>query len=397
LGKGVLGVPDFRRLWLAGLGVSVARWLEMLVISVVVWQITESAFLVAAMMLLRIAPMGLFGAIVGVLSDRVERRSVLLGVLALQGGSVAMLGLLSIDGHPAVWVFALASFVSGAGWATDHPVRRKMMGDILGVARMGTGMSIDVMAQNATRMAGPALGGTLLATLGEATAFLICALVYAVSFACALRLEHRGRSVGAPRGRLLGELADSFRFGFGHPSLRGVLVVTMIFNAFAWPCSSMVPVIGQAAHGLGPDGTGLLASMDGVGALAGAALIGWLARADRYAAIYVGGVALYLVMALVFALAPSPVPAGLALVILGIGNSGFGTMQATLVYMVTPPELRGRALGVLSAVIGTGILGFLNIGLLAAWLGPVTATMVAAVMGLVALAVTWPVWRRVTL
>ena len=68
--RSILKVPDYRRLWLVGLSVSVARWLEMLVGAVVVFQLTQSAFLVALMMLLRLAPMGLFGALLGVLADR---------------------------------------------------------------------------------------------------------------------------------------------------------------------------------------------------------------------------------------------------------------------------------------------------------------------------------------
>jgi MFS family permease len=167
----------------------------------------------------------------------------------------------------------------------------------------------------------------------------------------------------------------------------------VIFNLFAWPCTSMIPVIGETALGLGPEGVGVLAGIDGVGALVGAALIGLLARPDRYAAIYVGGTTLYLAMMIGFALAPGPITAGLALLVTGIGGAGFATMQATLTYLMVPPEMRGRALGVLSTAIGTGLLGFLQIGLLANWLGAPAATALVGAQGLLALLITWPLWR----
>jgi MFS family permease len=88
-------VPDFRRLLLVGLAVSVARWLEMLVVGIVVFQVTGSAFLVAAMTLLRMAPMGLFGALLGVLADRVPRRRSLVAVLALQGVALGAISALA--------------------------------------------------------------------------------------------------------------------------------------------------------------------------------------------------------------------------------------------------------------------------------------------------------------
>jgi MFS family permease len=133
--------------------------------------------------------------------------------------------------------------------------------------------------------------------------------------------------------------------------------------------------------------------MDGLGALFGAALVGWLSRPDRYPLIYVGGTVLYLGMICVVAAAPTPVLAGAALVLLGFGNAAFGTMQATLVYLAAPAELRGRALGVLSAAIGTGLVGFLHIGVLAAIFGAGTAALVTGLEGLLVLALTWRSWR----
>ena len=73
--------PDFRRLWGIGLVVFMVRWLEMLAVSIFVWQATGSAFLVAMMGMLRILPMGLFGAPIGVLAERVQPRSALTAVV----------------------------------------------------------------------------------------------------------------------------------------------------------------------------------------------------------------------------------------------------------------------------------------------------------------------------
>jgi MFS family permease len=391
----VLSVPDFRRLWLCGLAVSVARWLEILVIGVVVWQQTASAFLVSAMMLLRLLPMGLFGAPLGVLADRIERRVALLVVLAIQGGAMAALALICWLGEPAVWQIGLASFASGAGWATDNPVRRMMLGDILGASRMATGMSLDVVGNNASRICGPAMGGALLAAAGPAAAFAASFLLYGLAFLAALRLEHRGRSPARPGGSVLAEMAEGFRLAARVPALRGIMLVTIVFNMFAWPFAAMVPVIGADHLRLGPDGVGILASMEGWGALAGALLIAARARMEWYARLFLGGAILYLACLTGFAAAPDPLLAGLALALVGIGGSAFASMQATMVYLATPPELRSRALGVLSVAVSTGLLGFLNIGIMAQLFGARAATALTGVEGLLALALTWRIWRQV--
>ena len=70
-------------------------------------------------------------------------------------------------------------------------------------------------------------------------------------------------------------------------------------------------------------------------------------------------------------------------------------MQATLVYLSPPPEMRSRMLGVLSVCIGIGPIGFINIGLMADWLGAPAAVVITGIEGLAAMALTFPLWRRI--
>jgi MFS family permease len=394
-GRGVFAVRDFRRLWLIGLLVSVARWLEMLVIAVVVFQASGSASLVAVMTLLRIAPMGLFGAFLAVVADRVPRRSALIGVLALQVCAVAALAALDAAGGLALWQVALASLVGGIGWATDNPIRRMLVGEAVGAARIGTAISLDFVANNASRVAGPVLGGTLLAVFGPAAAFGVCALFYLAAIAAALGTRLGAAAERTREAGMLAEIRGSFALALHEKRLRAVLVVTMVFNVFAWPCTSMIPVIGQASLGLGPEGVGVLASMDGLGALLGAVLISRWALPVRHAAIYVVGTAVHLAALICFAVAPSAILAGALLVLMGVGGAGFATMQATLIYLSAPPTHRGRAFGMLSTATGTGLLGFLQLGLLADWLGAPIATAVIAGQGLLVLLATWCVWNPI--
>ena len=65
--------PDFWRLWYVGLIVATVRWLETIVVGVVVYQRTDSAFLVSMMTMLRLLPMGLFGVFLGALAERFDR------------------------------------------------------------------------------------------------------------------------------------------------------------------------------------------------------------------------------------------------------------------------------------------------------------------------------------
>jgi MFS family permease len=390
----MIEAPDFWRLWYVGLIVATVRWIETVAVGIVVYQRTDSAFLVSMMTMLRLLPMGLFGVFLGALAERFDRGRTLFIVVLLMSGTSAVLAVLDQTGQLEIWHLAVASFINGCGWCTDNPVRRVMIGEIVGRERMGTAMSLDVGASNASRMVGPAAGGFLLAATGIQGAFILSVLMYCTALWAVVTVRSRiPHAVGS--GAVLARIGEGLALVRTDKRLIGVLVVTVIYNIFAWPFTSMIPVIGRDRLDLGPEGVGLLATMDGVGAFAGAlSLALWLVP-RWYGRAYLCGVVCYLIMVVVFALAQSPALAGAALLLTGLGGAGFATMQATLVYLAAPPEMRSRILGVLTVCIGTGPIGFLWLGWLADRIGAHNATAVTGVLGLLALAATWRWWKDI--
>jgi MFS family permease len=392
--RGLLAAaPDFWRLWFVGLVLFGVRWVETLAVAVFVYERTGSAFLVAVVTMLRVVPMGLFGIFIGAAADRVDRRRALVAVVALMLATSALLALLAFLGRLEVWHLALASFVNGVGWAMDNPVRRVMVGEVVGPHRMSAAMSVDVGTNNASRMLGPTIGGLLLAGVGIGGAFALSAALYAASLAASLALRPSGPARAGDAGPAARRIREGLMLVRRDPRLRGTLLITIVFNLFGWPFTSMVPVIAHDALRLGAEGIGIIASMEGVGALLGAVAIAAAARPAQHWPLFVGGTAIYFVMLTLFALAPGPILAGAALVLTGAAQAGFSVMQATLVYLAAPAEMRGRLFGLLSVCIGVGPLGFLHIGLLADAIGAREATVVSGLEGLAVLALTRRWWR----
>src|SRR5262245_44435087 len=115
----LLGEPDFRRLWLVGVVVFAVRWLEMLAVAVFAYQRTGSPLIVAVDDV-RMLPMALFGALVGAMAERLERRSALILVILSMLLSSLTLALLAWADALEVWHVALASFINGITWTTDN-------------------------------------------------------------------------------------------------------------------------------------------------------------------------------------------------------------------------------------------------------------------------------------
>lgn len=391
----LLGIADFRRLWTVGLIVFVVRWLELLAVGVFTYQATSSAFLVAMMTMLRLLPMGLFGAVLGAVAERLERRSALIFVVVAMMATSAAVAVLATLGRLEVWHLAVAGLVNGLGWATDNPIRRMMIGDVVGVARMGPAMSLDVGTNNASRMLGPTVGGLMLAHFGIAGVFWLGVALYALALVAALRIRLRSRTGPTDTAPVLQRVREGLAWVRGDRRLSAVLMVTVIYNVFGWPATSMVPVLGKDLLLLGPEGIGLLAALDGVGAFAGALAIATFGRPEWYGRVYVSGTAIFLAMTMAFALSPLVAPAGAALLLLGLGGAGFSVMQATLVYLYAPVEMRARILGLLSVCIGVGPVGFFYLGFLAEVLGAQAATVALAAQGLLALLLARRWWLAI--
>ncbi len=371
------------------------RWLDILVFGIFTYQITGSAFLVTTLMMLRILPMALFGAFMGAAADRFEGRTIILITIGTSFVTTALLLLLASTGHLTVWHIAVASFVGGIIWSMDMPLRRLMIGRVVGPAHMATAMALDAGSSNASRMIGPAIGGALLSTWGIAACFIFGIAMYAAAFILAIGVRYRIPERQHAAGAILSNIVAAIRMSARDPRMAGYFAVTIIFNLFAFPMLSLIPVIGQDYLHLSERGIGILASMDGAGAILGALAIVYWASPALYAKLYVYSVATNVIALIVMAVLPSASLAAVALLAAGAGNAVFGIMQSTLIFRVVRPEMRGLMLGLLTVTIGTGPIGFVQTGLLADAFGAQTAIVITGGQGLLAILLTYRWWRKI--
>ena len=390
----LLGNPRFLVVWMVGGLTGIVRWLQLLVLGLYTFQITESPLLVSLVPMLWMLPLALCGPFVGVVADRVSRKALLVGSLVLAlAVSVVMAIASSAAALGFAWI-AAASVLSGIFWATDMPVRRRLLGD-LSDGDLAAAMSLDSATSNATRMAGPVLGGVVLQAFSLSGVFLLSAAVFAVCLVAIALTPVPGTARPAQSTHFVRELVSGIRFVAGDARLRWVFSITIVFNVFGFPFTSMIPVIGSGQLGLDPAMVGLLGSTEGFGAFIGAIVIAMAVRPRAFASLYVWGTTAYLAFVGCFGTVSlflaGPLPSFLAaagvLIAVGLAGACFSAMQSTLSYLNALPEYRSRVLGVLTLCIGTGPIGFLHVGWLAESFGAPVALMVTASEGLLALLV----------
>jgi MFS family permease len=383
--------PSYRRLWASGLCMSVARWMDLVTLGWLALQLTGSPFMVGLAAFARAAPLMVVGPFTGIVADRVPRGRILF--VAQSTGVVTAVALAAIfaGGWGGYWPLVALEVVFGLMWALDFPARRTALYALLGASRVPQAVSLETVSMQLAKMLGPLAAGLCLARLGPASCFGLMALVYAaglaVSSGLGSRLDGRGAAATAS---IAASMRDGLQAAWSSPTMRAVLLVTIAMNTLFFPYQHMLPVFARDVLALGPAGLGALVAADGCGALLGALVIA--ARHGQLSHRMLFGGAVMVAPVLLVALSASRwmwICIGL-LVVMGVAESSFAAMQSTLVLLAAPERVRGGAMGILSACIGTQPLGTLAIGLLAASLGaPLAFTLnaVAALLVIVPLAI----------
>ena len=176
-------------------------------------------------------------------------------------------------------------------------------------------------------------------------------------------------------------MIEGFRYIRQTPTVLAVVWITVVVNFFLFPYMPLVSVIARDVLHVGPALMGILQAAQGLGAVVGAILIASAGDISYHGRIFVGGSLLSLISLGVFSLSRWYIFSFPILLCLGLGVSGFATIQAALVMLVAKKEMRGRALGVVSLAIGSGPLGSLALGAISSAVGTVYALGINALAG----------------
>lgn len=388
--------PQFVRLWAIGGFTSTMMWLDMLVIALLTLDLTDSPFLVSLTFFLRFTPM-LFGVGIGLIADRLNRKYLMVFGLGVQATVAGVLAVLVITDLIEYWHLAVGAFITGTVMASEFPVRRTMIGEVVDSDRVGRAVALESGTSAGSRILGPIIGGTFFATIGPEGGFMLGVVLYGLGLLTALSMPYRPPEREAKRVGPVQQIREGVSYISGSQLMVGTLVVTLLMNIFGFPYVSQQPVVAREDLMVNDVLVGALQSIEGLGAFIGAALIVAFARPQHYARIYLYGSLLFLVAVIVFSRSEWYWVSFVTVFIGGFGMASFAAMQSAIMIYAASPAMRARVMGSVAMFIGLGPMGQLIIGQLAEILDPRTAILIIGGIGLFTVltaAVVFPILRN---
>ena len=324
-------------------------------------------------------PMLLLSPIAGVVTDRVDRRKLLVVAQSALVLTNILVAVLIITDTVQFWHLLVVSMFSGASFAFNMPGRQALVAVLVPREKLMNAMALSTATMNASRIVAPAIAGVLVAPIGIGGAYITSTIFYVL----AVLMTYVLPAMPPKREReftFLQDFVGGFSFIRRTPTLVGLLLFATVPMIFAMPYVTLLPVFANREFGVGSAGFGIMQGASGVGGLIGALIIANLDSYPKKGRLLLGGALGFGGFLALFAIAPWFYLALAFLALIGFGSMVFMTVNNTSIQLIIPDEMRGRVMSVMMMTFGLTPLGAVPAGIAAESVGVRPVVAVGAVL-----------------
>jgi MFS family permease len=282
-----------------------------------------------------------------VAADRMDRQRLLMASQMIMAVAALLFALLVALDWVQVWHAMVFSFVMGCGFAGSMPVRQSLIANTVPNEELGNAIALNAMANNASRVVGPAAGGMLIMAFGTAGNFLLQAVLYLCMVAIIFPMKVPYRDTGsAGQSSPLDSLKEGAHYVWSNKIMLGLMMLSFIPSLCVMPVLQILPVFTDEALHAKADVYGYLVAFFGIGGLLATFLQASFGNAIRSGRL--GMIALLCTLFFVVVFSQSTMLwAALPLIgVIGFAMMTFRVNNNTLVLTLSPDELRGRVMSI---------------------------------------------------
>lgn len=336
-------------------------------------ELTPSPLLVSVTFAAQQAPLVIAPLIGGALGDRMDRKRLLIIAESLHFVLTLAFALLLVADAVNIGVLVAFAVAAGLTWSAGLPVRQAMVADLVAPSALTNAVVLFTGVFNGMLVLAPGLSGFIIEIAGVEGAFFTALGCTAASLALLLAVPGGTSPTPQPREAPLRALQEGVRFVRTSWSLLAVVVALSAYTSLAQTYYSILPVFQRDVLQVDASGLGLMSTMVGVGSVAASVLLVGLApRGPKLAWMVVMGILQGLAVAAFSQSSDFGLSLGL-LVVVGVFQAGFLTLNTATVQEMTPREMGGRVMALRTVPWGLQPVGQVCLGSIAEATGPQTA------------------------
>ena len=273
-----LRLPVFRALWIASVASNIGTWMHEVADGWLMTTLTTSSLFVALLQSAEAFPIFLLALPSGALADVVDRRRLLLGTQAFMLAVAALLGVITLMGSMTPALLLALTMAMGVGVALNMPAWQALTPELVGGKELPAAVALGGVGINLARVAGPAIGGLLVAVVGPGYVFLLNAASFIGVIVVLYRWKRVPVSSSLPAEDMLGAIRAGMRYVRYSPRFRGVLMRTGLVIFCSSALWALLPVVARRELRVGSTGYGVMLGCLGTGAVLAANVLPRLRR-----------------------------------------------------------------------------------------------------------------------
>ena len=390
---------DFRWMWAGSFVSFTAMMMQMITRGWLVLRIADDSPLALAFVMMSFAAPSTFVSLIGgALADRISKKRLIVIGQSGNAAMTAVLALLDFTGVVAFWHVLAIGFANGSMMALAMPSRQAILSEIVPECSLMNAISLSNSGMNMTRIIGPALAGLLIVFIGTHGVLFLVSGTYLFAAASMAMVNAGATPAAAPTGGVATDIKAGFVFAISDRAMQGVLVLMLLSILFGSSYWALMPAWAREALDVQSDGLGILMTIMGAGALVGTLGLAAVSNMTHRGLVLLVTCLMWGLSLAAFSQVTNYLAAVPFLLVLGLVNSVFMSLNMTMMQVLAPPEMRGRMMAIGMMTFGAMPLSAMPFGALAEVTGSTPdALLISGVLLTVATLIFWaahPTLRR---
>lgn len=392
-----LGNSAYRRFWVSLIVLMAGVNMQMLARGQLAWDLTNDTFMVALVGSAFAPPILVFSVFGGTFADRWDRKKMIqysqLAICCIAG----LVGIAIYTGVISIWILMVAGFAQGMGWSFMMPARQSIIPQLVSKNEITNAIALSASGMALMTLSGPGLGGLAYAWIGPAnTYFLITGLMF-IAFLMMSGVTVTGEAVSKKRReeKVLNAVWEGLRYSARNRTILILFMLLLATTMTSMSFRSLMPAQVDLIFGGGAKELGILMSMIGVGALLGSLFIAGLTENVQRGVVLLACTGLSAAAILVSTFVAFFFIAMFAMMVLGLGDAGRRSLNASMLMEQADEDHRGRVMGIYMLNFGLTPIGAIPLGILAEATDIRVAFAVAGIVLALAVLLTWTLTPRI--